>query len=581
MECATAAAHSLAPPCGCIALHPSFSSSSSSCCCFSSCSCSAPKCQGHRWASKFSAVAMRATRRHHSFSSSRSNLGLQLLLYSRSCAVLAPGRFVKYTFAYNLSEQEQEEASEKTGLFKPRSEQIPIGNGNGFDKLPPTGFPARYKLILTASLAFVVCNMDKVNMSVAIIPMSQQLGWSPTTAGVVQSSFFWGYALSQLPGGWLSKNFDGQKVLRAGVFVWSLATAMVPLVASSLPLLLFCRLLVGLGEGVSPSAVTDLIARNVPATERSRAVAFVFGGLSIGTITGLLIAPPCIENYGWESVFYIFGCIGILWCVGFDITSRELKSSGNGFDNNFTTIEAGVKGAPRNVQVSRSFESIPWKAFFKSEAVWAMIYAHFCGNWGHYTLLAWLPTYFSDELHLDLTNAALVSIFPPLASTVVSSIASSLADTLISQGVDITLVRKLCQSMAFLAPSICMALASLGVHLSSWEIVLLLTVGIGLSSFSLAGLYCTHQDISPKYASMLLGITSTFGAVPGILGVALVGYIYEQTNSWNILSNVCSNRDLNHESWFKPAYSIAACFVCPVNIFQFNRSSYMGCFCQQ
>jgi len=51
-----------------------------------------------------------------------------------------------------------------------------------------------------------------VNLSVAIIPMSHQFGWNSTTAGLVQSSFFWGYALSQLPGGWLAKIFGGRLV---------------------------------------------------------------------------------------------------------------------------------------------------------------------------------------------------------------------------------------------------------------------------------------------------------------------------------------------------------------------------------
>ncbi|MEI4867117.1 hypothetical protein, partial [Klebsiella pneumoniae] len=48
--------------------------------------------------------------------------------------------------------------------------------------------------------------------------------------------------------------------------------------------------------------------------------------------------------------------------------------------------------------------------FFQSKAVWAMIYAHFCGSWGHYTCLSWLPTYFSEELNLNLTEAAWVSM---------------------------------------------------------------------------------------------------------------------------------------------------------------------------
>lgn len=52
----------------------------------------------------------------------------------------------------------------------------------------------------------------QVNLSVAIIPMSHQFHWSSSMAGLVQSSFFWGYAMSQLPGGWLAKIFGGRFV---------------------------------------------------------------------------------------------------------------------------------------------------------------------------------------------------------------------------------------------------------------------------------------------------------------------------------------------------------------------------------
>lgn len=109
----------------------------------------------------------------------------------------------------------------------------------------------------------------QVNLSIAIIPMSHQFGWSSSVAGLVQSSFFWGYALSQLPGGWLSKIFGGRfvffiqvfpvlllclmsnvsfvncrKVLEIGVFTWSFATALVPLLAGFMPGLIFSRILV-------------------------------------------------------------------------------------------------------------------------------------------------------------------------------------------------------------------------------------------------------------------------------------------------------------------------------------------------
>ncbi|XWS73003.1 hypothetical protein CRYUN_Cryun02cG0088500 [Craigia yunnanensis] len=105
----------------------------------------------------------------------------------------------------------------------------------GFDLVSPPwkNIPQRCKLIDTTSLGFVICNMDKVNLSVAIIPMSHQFGWNSSVAGLVQSSFFWGYAFSQLPGGWLAKLFGGRKVLEIGVLAWSLAMALVRVLADS------------------------------------------------------------------------------------------------------------------------------------------------------------------------------------------------------------------------------------------------------------------------------------------------------------------------------------------------------------
>lgn len=51
----------------------------------------------------------------------------------------------------------------------------------------------------------------------------------------------------------------------------------------------------------------------------------------------------------------------------------------------------------------------------------------------------------------------------------------------------------------------------------------LVALSLGLASFSLAGLYCNHADLSPRYASVLLGMTNTSGALPGIVGVAFTG----------------------------------------------------------
>lgn len=62
----------------------------------------------------------------------------------------------------------------------------------------------------------------------------------------------------------------------------------------------------------------------------------------------------------------------------------------------------------------------------------------------------------------------------------------------------------------------------------------LITAGLGLASFSLAGLYCNHADLSPRYAPVLLGLTNTAAAIPGIIGVTITGAILDKTGSWSL-----------------------------------------------
>ena len=88
---------------------------------------------------------------------------------------------------------------------------------------------------LSSERLLLDCAQDKVNISVAIIPMAKAFGWSPTVAGLVQSSFFWGYIVSQIPGGYVNSRFGGRTVLPIGVGLWSGATAAVPVLAGTIP----------------------------------------------------------------------------------------------------------------------------------------------------------------------------------------------------------------------------------------------------------------------------------------------------------------------------------------------------------
>ena len=416
--------------------------------------------------------------------------------------------------------------------------------------------PSRYRVVLGTTCAFVLCNMDKVNISVAIIPMAKEMGWSVGQAGLLQSAFFYGFALSQLPGGYLATRFGGARMLPIGVFLWSAATCAVPFLADDPNALFVSRALVGLGEGVSPAAATDVIARSVPIAERSRAVAFVFNGFNVGSVLGLSLAPLIIENFGWRSVFVAFGSLGIVWVgwVGLGIYPRGGAAPAEKTREDLTGDLAPIEGlvGKRGESLSSASEGtaelrvarrdgdddrvVPWGAIVTSTPLRALAYVHFCNNWGFYVLLAWLPSYFTQELGVTLTNASLFTLLPPLANIAVASAVGPLADNTLKRGVDVTVVRKVAQTLALCGPATFMALTCFFANddESGVVTVALLSIGLGMSSFSYAGLYCVHQDMSPRFASILLGMTNTVGALPGVIGVPLTGYLLAKTENWEL-----------------------------------------------
>jgi len=382
-------------------------------------------------------------------------------------------------------------------------------------------------------LSFILCNMDKVNMSVAVIPMSHEFGWTAKERGLVSAAFFWGYTLTQTPAGYLCTKYGGTRVLLAGVVLWSLGTLVAP-PAANLGILALCmtRLFVGLGEGLAPSSVTNIMAGKIPDTERARAVSTVFGGLDVGSALGLLICGPLMKYYGWQSVFYLFAVLGFVWACVWPLFKPTAC---------IDDVEKEQASMHSNFQAKHGKSlSMPYGEFLRSLPVWAIIVAHFCYNWGYYTLLAWLPSYFELSLGLDVANSSLLTLIPYITMTLMTPIVGPVADKLVERGWSITRVRKLCQGISFLGPAICMlSLATLTPLSPGMASPLLIAVLVGLMSCAFAlsawargGLYCNHQDLSPQYASALLGITNTAGAIPGVLGNVFVGTLLDKTNSW-------------------------------------------------
>jgi MFS transporter, ACS family, solute carrier family 17 (sodium-dependent inorganic phosphate cotransporter), other len=306
-------------------------------------------------------------------------------------------------------------------------------------------WPRRFTLVGLCFLSTLICYIDRVNISVAIIPMAEEFGWDQTTRGIVLSSFFYGYLATQVLGGWLADRYGGKVVLGVGVLWWSLFTLITPPAAAvSFTVLFIARIGMGLGEGVAFPAIHNLIARWIPTQERGRAVSLNTSGIALGTVLALLLTPSIVVTWGWPAVFYVFGLLGFLW-YGFwyFLVTDTPETHPTIHPTEAQFIREHAPPPPKN-------ETIPWQLLLSKAPVWAIIINHFCANWGFYVILTWLPSYFTQALGAQLSHVGLYSIAPWLTMFFMGNVAGWSADRLLKAGFSVTFVRKLMQSIAFL-----------------------------------------------------------------------------------------------------------------------------------
>lgn len=384
----------------------------------------------------------------------------------------------------------------------------------------------RHKLVALCVAASFVSYIDRVNISVAALAMQEHYGWSETVKGIVLSSFFVGYLLFMVPSGWAANRFGGKRVLGLAVLWWSIFTMLTPLAAGvSFALLIAARIAMGAGEAAMFPAVYNLYSRWVPAAERSRAVALMIGGVPLGTLFALMSSGVLVSHLGWPSVFYLFGLIGLAWCLLWNRYSYDYPD-----DNpRLTPAERSLlpEVAPRS---AKDRPPVPWRQLLTSAPVWALIINHLCSNWILYMLLAWLPSYFRKGLGLSIQSAGLYAAAPWLAMLVCGVASGWLADRWIRGGTDATFVRKFMQIAGLLGAAFFMWQAR---AVTSPDTALALMCGaLGALAMTWGGFVSNHLDIAPRYADVLMGITNTAGTLPGVIGVTVTGALVDASGTY-------------------------------------------------
>ncbi|CAL8109499.1 unnamed protein product [Orchesella dallaii] len=353
----------------------------------------------------------------------------------------------------------------------------------------------------------------------------QTFNWDERDQGLILGSFFWGYMVTQLPGGILAQKFGGKWVIGSGM----LSTALLSLTLPSAALwggkyaIVCIRVLQGLSEGVVFPALTILLATWTPPQERGHLSALCMSGTSFGNALTMLVSGHLITAFGWPAVFYVPAVLTLIWLI---FWSTLVYSSPDKHprisETEMLHLEASLgKGKTECVSMSQ----IPWKEIACSAPFWAIFLSQFFNCWGHNMLKSEGPKYLHSALGFDIHQNSYLSATPEICSWIFCITIGRIVDYLVANKV-LTLLRarRICNSIGQWGSAL-MFCGIIFAGCNRWLAVVCYIMSGMISGAMVCGAFINPMDISPNFSGVIEGAINCISNVAGFGAPYLAGLI--------------------------------------------------------
>lgn len=275
-------------------------------------------------------------------------------------------------------------------------------------------YASKQAILTLLFLGWCIANLSRFTINYAILDIAKDFNINASMNGIIISSFFIGYALMQIPGGWLADKFGAKKILLASAIIWSVCAAFTGFSWSVSSLIAF-RFLTGVGVGIFYPTASRTIAQVFPRNSQGKAMSVLMvSGAVIGAVSSVLFAW-IIGSMGWSALFFISGACGIIILASY-LPLFNVAPSVKENTNNQTEV-----GKP---SVS------PLKQVIRVPMVWGMFISGFCVSMITWGINSWIPTVLVQIRHIDLMQAGKYQVLPMIAGVVAMLLCGIIIDKL-------------------------------------------------------------------------------------------------------------------------------------------------------
>ena len=376
-----------------------------------------------------------------------------------------------------------------------------------------------------------VTALNRLNLSIAGKKIEEEFLFDTISMGKVFSAFLWGYAIFQIPWGYVCDRIGPMRTLTTSIFCFGLGAGLMgiaPNVAARTGisvLLAFqvIRFMTGVGEAAVSSNCVRVIASWTSLGERGFASGLQSGGLGLGgTLTPIFIAWSTIR-FGWRASFYMCSAFAFLAMVLWRWYATDWPEQHPAVNEaELCHVHPHAAGRSTQRQITANAKRVPWLKMLSSVSVWGLILAYGCQGYAFYVYYNWFYFYAVKVRGLGLIEAALWTSLPFLAMAVFSPLGGWFSDRVARFAGR----RKGRLYAVLLGMTVSAVLLYSGSHMKVTAIALpTIALAAGFNYFATSNFWASCIDLAPDFSASLSALMNTVGSVCGALSSTITASV--------------------------------------------------------
>jgi MFS family permease len=375
----------------------------------------------------------------------------------------------------------------------------------------PDSAAYRWNILILLAASQAIAYIDRVNFAVVGPQLIRNYGYTPAQVGLLQTIFNWAFTASLLLAGPFTDWVRPRLSYPLGVAAWSCATALCSTTQAFAPLAAFLVLL-GIGESAMIPSGARVIRETFDKTHRAAAVGTFFAGNKIGLSLGIPLASVLLVHWGWASVFYVTGGLGLVWVLCWLAMYRP--------------------PVPPPV-MDKAASAIRWADLLRFRTTWGVMLGQAGYLYIYYVFASWLPGYLVLQRGMSVLTTGVVGMLPFLLGTLFTVFGGWAGDRLIAAGARATLVRKSFAVGGLLAATL---FTVIGAYTDDTVLaVTFLTLSVVSFSFATAAVNAMPIDVAPPHiVSSLVSLQNFGGNVGGSFAPVVTGLLISENNDFTL-----------------------------------------------